>query len=147
MGLYDDVSCYREDCKCSEGHDLSGSDFQTKDLGCGMGAFVIEETLTGTPGDYGDEIKRPFLGRVSFYTTCKECPAFVQARTYNLVGMWVTFEAEIVYDKVVTFTRISPDTKDWLVNEPQQPFMDGCFGPMSYNEAYNMHIDNLLTKF
>ena len=41
MGLFDTVTVRDPRFVCSEGHDLSDEEFQTKDLGCTMGSATI----------------------------------------------------------------------------------------------------------
>ncbi len=146
MGLFDYLNVQGADFVCSEGHDLSVEEFQTKDLGSTMGsAFIDEERITITPGDWGEPPKMPFLGRMHIYTTCSKCPAFVQATTQNLCATWVEFEVTIVDDKIRSVTRISPTTAEYLETEPKKPYMVDCLGPMPYEEAYRIHLSRRLT--
>jgi hypothetical protein len=147
MGLYDHVRADREEFKCSEGHDLGGVEFQTKDLGETMGEWALGETLSGQDGGYNEPPPRPFSGRISIYASCEECPAFVQADTLNLCACWVEFEVEIVEDRVRKVARTSPTTAEWLKSEPAEPWMAGCRGPMPYPEAYELHISGLRKVF
>lgn len=48
MGLFDYVTVRGPSFVCSEGHDLSGEEFQTKDFGCEMGQVFIEEHRRAT---------------------------------------------------------------------------------------------------
>ena len=60
MGLFDYVYVDDPAFVCSEGHDLNGREFQTKDLGCTMGhAKVSGGGIVLTDGGYGDPPKRP----------------------------------------------------------------------------------------
>jgi len=141
MGLFDTVHVDSR-FKCSEGHDLSDEEFQTKDLGCTMGDVFIGDKLSMTPGDYGYPPRFPFLGRINIYAHCEKCPAFVQAGTGNLCPTGVDFEIEIIDDVVRSFTRVSESTAEFIANEPKKPYMKGCEGPMSYQDAYKRHIDH-----
>lgn len=142
MGLFDYVYISDHRTVCSEGHNLCHLEFQTKDLGCTMGDAQIKDgKLIVAGGGYGDRPRLPFLGRISIYTTCLLCPAFVQATTGNLCGAWVEFELEIVDNAVRSVTRTSPSTAEWLMLEPQQEWMAGCHGPMPYEDAVTLHLD------
>ncbi len=141
MGLFDYVSVQGAAFVCSEGHDLSGEEFQTKDLGSTMGSACLEDgQITIIPGDWGEPPKLPFLGRMHIYCTCRQCPAFVQAKTMNLCGAWVEFEVTIVDDKIRSVTRISQTTTEYLETEPKKPYMVNCLGPMPYEDAYQLHL-------
>lgn len=139
MGLFDTVRCTHGSFVCSEGHDLSSQDFQTKDLGQTMGNWSISHILEGKDGGWGEEITRPFLGRINVYGDCPRCPALVQAGTMNFCPTAVEFEVEIVDDIVRSVKRISEDTQKQLQTEKQQPWMEDCYGPMDYDEAYKLH--------
>ena len=139
MGLYDTLTVSNEAFKCSEGHDLSDAEYQTKDLGRTMGYWHISDVLTGEPGEYGDPLPKPVSGVLEIYCTCKECPAFVQAGTGNLVDCGVTFAVEVHRDKVTRIERQGMTTKEWLAYERAQTWMQGCEGPMSWEDAYKRH--------
>jgi len=148
MGLFDTVTVRDARFVCSEGHDLSGEEFQTKDLGCTMGSAAIDTVsapdtkhLTLYGGGWNRPPRLPFLGRIHVYCSCSSCPAFVQAGTGNLCPTNVTFEVEVIDDMVRAITRVSESTADFLVNEPQKPYMVGCEGPMSHEEARRRHIE------
>lgn len=139
MGLFDVVHTERAEFQCSEGHDLNGEEFQTKDLGRTMGTWAIADVIDGTPGGYGDPPRRPLLARLFVYATCERCPAFVQANTFNLCPCGVEFEVEVVDDVVRAIRRVSPSTAEWLESEPKEAYMVGCYGPMPFAEAERMH--------
>jgi len=139
MGLYDDITVADPRFVCSEGHDLSSEPFQSKDFGCAMGAVLIENgRLKYAQGHFGTP--SPDGNTAEIYCTCRRCPAFVQFGTGNLCGCDVRFEIGITGDVVTTVTRISPATTDWLHNEPLEAFMKRCEGPMSYDEALELHV-------
>ncbi len=139
MGLYDTLTVSNEAFKCSEGHDLSEAEFQTKDLGQTMGYWQISDVLTGEPGGWGRPLPKPISGVLEIYCACIACPAFVQAGTGNLVDCAVTFAVEIHRDKVVRVERQGMTTKEWLAYEPAQVWMKECEGPMSWQAAYVRH--------
>ncbi len=143
MGCFDYVEVDREEFKCSEGHVLEGAEFQTKDLGCTMGHWIIGETLTGEDGGWGEDTPRPFTGTVDIYASCEECPAFIQAKTFNLCDHWVEFRVEIVEDIVRKVTRTSPPTSEWIETEPKEKWMAGCLGPMPHAEAEEIHSSRI----
>lgn len=144
MGLFDELLCDDPRIACSEGHDLRRELFQTKDLGESMGMWRIAAgRLTGSYGGYGDPPRRPMLGRVRIYTTCRRCPAFVQAGTANLCDCPVEFEIEFVDDMVREIKRVSESTAEWLIREPKNLWMQGCVGPMSWDEAQALHCAGL----
>lgn len=139
MGLFYYV--YVDDPRfvCSEGHDLSGEEFQSKDFGCEMGSVTVANgTVTtrkvclGEPSPSGDTAE--------VYCTCTKCPAFVQFGTGNIVGHDVNFVLRLKGRDVVTITRDSPDTAAWLISEPASRWMRRCEGPMPYAEAMQVHI-------
>jgi hypothetical protein len=144
MGLYDHISVSGPEFVCSEGHDLSGEGFQSKDFGCTMGHVAVSaDGVTMESGGWGDDVSRPLLGRFYVYGPCTQCPAFVQAKTRNIVECSVEFEVDIVDDKVRSITRISPSTPEFLADTPRQEWMRGCTGPLPYEEAYALHIAGL----
>lgn len=143
MGLYDVVRCHGDVFRCSEGHDLSEAEFQTKDLGQTMGEWSlggVGDRLEGTPGEWNSGPRRPFLGRMSVYTNCRKCPAFVQDRTANLVACWVEFEVELVDDFIRSVKLVSPPTAQFLEETPKLPYMANCVGPMTWEEAEARHV-------
>ncbi len=143
MGLFDEVLCDDPRICCSEGHDLRLELLQTKDLGESMGRWTIYEgKLDGEGGGYGS-VERPFLGRIRIYTSCRQCPAFVQAGTSNLCDCPVAFSVEFIDDHVRDIRRVSPSTAEWLKSEPAETWMVGCLGPMPWAEAQELHVANL----
>lgn len=141
MGLYDHVSVSGPEFVCSEGHDLSVREFQSKEFGCTMGHVAISaEGVTLEPGGWGDPISRPLLGRFYVYSSCTLCPAFVQARTHNLIECSVEFEIEVVDDRVRSIKRISQTTADFLLKTPKEDWMKDCKGPMPHADAYELHL-------
>ena len=136
MGLFDEVRLLRKEAVCSQGHDLTGTVFQTKDLGQTMGQFTISTTISGKDGGYGYLDKsKPFLGRICIYGSCEECPALIQDKTFNLIPTCVEFEIDIVYGKVKKVVRTSKNTTEQLIEEKNQSYMKNCIGPVSYQEA------------
>lgn len=144
--VYVDPSC--PGFTCSEGHHLEH--FQSKDFGCTDGHVSIyfddtvgRSNITFQDGGYGDGGKAlneraqegDLLGRFSIYTTCEKCPAFVQAGTGNVCGVWVEYRVEVVDGWIRVATLISDSTPFFLENEPKLPHMVGCDGPMSYEDA------------
>lgn len=146
MGMYDVVRVDSQ-FRCSEGHDLSGEEFQTKDFGETFGDISVSGTsIIIQPGKYGYPPKRPLLGRFVIYGSCRKCPAFVQADTFNVVECWVEFELEVVDNVVRAINMESPTTAEFLKNMPKETWMEGCHGPMSYEEAVELHIEGLASK-
>lgn len=141
MGLYDYVKCDDPRFICSEGHDLCHEQFQTKDLGCTMGESTIcDGRLTIDDGGWGESPTMPFSGVIELYCDCKQCPAFVQDGTFNLISTWVEFSATVEADLVTEVKRTSISTAEFVKSEPLKPHMRGCAGPMSYTEAYKRHV-------
>lgn len=150
MGMFDWAHCNGPEFVCSEGHDLSGEEFQTKDLDCTLGDVVIEggrvqfhdSGLRFDGQGLGPPAVSPYTGTIDVGCTCKKCPAFVQAKTFNLIGTDVSFDVEIVNDEVKSVTRTSPSTAEQLRDTPTRPWMAGCYGPVPYETAKKSHIDS-----
>ena len=141
MGLFDYVHVTDDRFVCSEGHPLSGEEFQTKDLGCTMGDSHIDRgRLHLNSGNYGEDPSIPFNGTIDVYCTCTKCPAFVQYGTGNLCPSGASFDVEIVGGVVVSVSRTSPSTEEFLASEPLRPYMKDCEGPMPYETAMRRHI-------
>lgn len=148
MGLFDTIKI-DDDPRfvCSEGHLLYGEEFQTKDLGCTMGHAFIDvvghdvSRMRFYDGGYGDPVQQPLLGRFDIYCNCRQCPAFVQAKTANVCPVTVDFEVEVVDDVVRAVKRISATTAHFLENEPKQKYMAGCEGPMTYEAAVARSVE------
>lgn len=144
MGLFDYVRVQGEEYVCSEGHNLEQESFQSKDFGCTMGTVSLGGvgiTVTMEDGGYGHPEIPGLTDYVEVYGDCTRCPAFVQMPTGNLVATWVTFKVHIVKDVVQGVERTSQSTADFLAKEPGQKWMEGCLGPMSYQDAYTKHIE------
>ena len=143
MGMFDTVTVSDRRFCCSEGHDLSSETFQTKDLGECMLDWRITSGVLVPPDEsekgWGILPPLPFSGAIHIYTDCSECPAFVQAKTMNMCGCSVAFDVMIDKNQVVYILRVSQDTKDFLIQEPKLSWMEGCHGPMSYDEALKLH--------
>ena len=139
MGLFDYVTVRDPRFVCSEGHDLSGEEFQTKDFGETMGRILIDR-------DGWITTRAVFLGTpeadssvVEIYCTCTQCPAFVQFGTGNLCPCGVTFDVSLSRDRVTEVRRTGPSTAEWLASEPLARHMRNCEGPMPYSEASRLH--------
>ena len=138
MGLFDYVTVNDPRFVCSNGHDLGAEEFQSKDFGCEMGRVLIENwhlsshaVCLGTPEADGS--------KVEVYCICRQCPAFVQFGTGNLVACEVAFEIELDGGVVKSIIRTSPATNDWLRDEPRERHMKRCEGPMPFREAEQLH--------
>jgi hypothetical protein len=131
MGDYDNIRVVGEWCRCSEGHDLRGELLQTKDLGCTMGDWIIDDHLHGEPGQWGDPVEQPVTGTLSAYTFCRECPAFVQLGTWNILSPWVEFELELDAGRLIAARRISEPSAEWIASERAA----GSLGPMTEAQA------------
>lgn len=168
MGLYDCLTCNDPRFVCSEGHHLGAEEFQTKDLGCTMGHGEIDATGTFSflPGGWGDaEVGTT----INIYTSCRQCPAFVQAGTGNLIEMWVEFAVDLVAPAalnsaahegriapgsdplnartrfgalVVDVRRTSQPTAEQIATMPNEPYMEDAAGPMPWPEALARHQDS-----
>jgi hypothetical protein len=145
MGLFDYVHVHDARFVCSEGHDLRGEEFQTKDLGCTMGDSAIgaDGVLDFRDGGYGDPPKMPLNETIATYCTCRKCPAFVQDGTSNLIAMGVDFEVKFEGGRAVSVTRVGATTAEWLAKTPGETWMVGCLGPMTYEEARKIHVDGI----
>jgi len=136
MGDHDSVTSDDPRFRCSEGHDLTQELFQTKDLGCTMGTSSIAAgRLKVDSGNWGEPPALPFSGCIRVYRDCRRCPAFVQAGTFNVVATFVEFEVTIVADAVRSIERIGQSTAEFVDSAPRQPWLAGCLGPMSYDQA------------
>jgi hypothetical protein len=76
---------------------------------------------------------------VEVYCDCRQCPAFVQFGTGNLISCSVVFNVELDGNTVKSVTRTSPDTDDWVRDEPRKDYMKRGEGPMSYDAAQRLH--------
>jgi hypothetical protein len=141
MGLFDYVHFDRPEAICSEGHDLRDEEFQTKDLGETMGSASIGDGISIHDGGYGDTQSRPFSGTIEIYATCRKCPAFVQAETFNTHPVSVDLAVEIRDDKVVSVTRTSASSAEQIAEAPTLEYMPNCRGPMSYEDAKKRQMD------
>lgn len=134
MGLFDYVHAVGPEFVCDQGHPVGM--MQTKDLGMTMGELVIEGgRATFRDGGWGDPPAQPLALTAEVYGECQECPAFVQARTLNLCPHGSSFDVEIAGDRVVSAKRTSQTLDEFLTNEPKEPWMKDCHGPMPYAEA------------
>ena len=142
MGLFDTVGVHGPSFICSEGHDLSQIDFQTKDLGETLGWYSMVEggELTGEAGGYGDAVL-PMVGDVEIYADCLACPAFVQPTAGNIISCTVSFTVTLVAASVRKVVRTSPSTAEFIETTPKEPYMIGCYGPMPYAEAEALRDD------
>jgi hypothetical protein len=131
MGLYDTITVSGEWCRCSEGHDLRGEPLQTKDLGSTMGDWLVAEELSGEPGPYGVPVTQPVTGTLSAYTFCRDCPAFLQLETWNILQAWVEFELNLDAGRLNSVYRISQDSAEWIASERAE----GSIGPMPQEQA------------
>lgn len=142
MGLFDYVHASGPEFVCDQGHPMG--EMQTKDLGETMGTLVIEDGhATFHDGGCGDPPARPLTLTIDVYGHCESCPAFVQAGTMNLVPHGASFDVELRDDRVVSVTRTSETLAEFLMREPNERWMKGCFGPMPHAEAYRMHVDGI----
>lgn len=140
MGLFDYVSVAGPEFRCSEGHDLSGEEFQTKDLGCTMGYASIGKRISISDGGWGETQPSPFTGAIEIYTDCKRCPVFVQDETFNMHTVCVEFAVVVVADKVERVTMTSKSSAEQIAEAPTLEFMPGCRGPMNYEDAHRRHV-------
>ena len=140
MGFFDYVHVSDDRFVCSEGHPLSGEEFQSKDFGCVMGSVGITDGVLSFHAGCIDEEPSPDSNEAEVYCDCKQCPAFVQDGTGNLVACWVEFRIKIEGNRVVSVERTSKPTAEWLTHEPAQDHMKDCEGPMTYAEAYDLHV-------
>lgn len=141
MGLFDYVYCDHPAFVCSEGHDLRDREFQTKDLGCTMGSAEIGRRISIRDGGWGDTQPSPFSGTIKVYTSCHECPVFVQNETFNLHPVSVAFTVEIVNDEVRSVTRTSKSSAEQIAEAPTLDYMPDCRGPFDYSTANKRSID------
>ena len=139
MGLFDYVTMRDPRFVCSNGHDLCGEEFQSKDFGCEMGRVLVESDRVST---HAVCLGKPEAdtAKAEIYGTCTQCPAFVQFGTGNLIGCEVSFEIDLDGDAVKSIKRTSLATNDWLRDEPLARHMNRCEGPMPYAEAEQLHI-------
>lgn len=108
MGLYDSVTVTGSGWTCPEGHDLTGEDWQTKDLGETMGGWTFgepgSEIVESRHGAYNDvEIESV----IRIYTSCPKCPHMLQAKTYNVLDLWVEYELAMADRLILTRKLIS----------------------------------------
>lgn len=135
MGLFDYVTVDHPSFVCSEGHDLRGAEFQTKDLGETMGHAYVGSWIDFIHGGWGPDQVGSITGEIEVYCSCHQCPVYIQARTGNLMDIWCEFTVEIVEDIVRSVKRTSESTADWLASIPNLKYMEGAEGPMAFAEA------------
>lgn len=134
MGLYDTVHAHGPEFVCDQGHAIG--DMQTKDLGQTMGVATIEDgRIAFRDGGWGGAPTEPITETIRIYGDCGECPAFVQPKTGNLVTLWVEFKIVLVEGRIVWLKRISETRDEFLARVPNEPYMKGCLGPMTHEEA------------
>lgn len=142
MGMFDYVRVRDPRFVCSEGHDLGGEEFQTKDFGCTMGYVgIADDRVNLENGGYGDSPKRPLLGRFDVGCRCAKCPAFVQFGTGNAIACGVNFDVEIIDDAIRSIKRTSPSAAEFVRDQPLLRHMKRCEGPMSYADAIYLHVN------
>jgi hypothetical protein len=143
MSMFDSVKVYDAWAVCSEGHSLVDEEFQTKCFERSLDRLTIRDEVL-SEGDQFALDGKSFTGFINIYCTCRKCPAFVQAKTHNLMDVWIEFTIELRESRVVEVKRVSKSTADWLKEEPTKPWMkDGFAGPMSYEKAYAMHVGRI----
>lgn len=144
MGLFDYVMILDSRFVCSEGHELLHTRWQTKDLGCVMATALIKDgQLLLTQGFLGTQ--EPDGSTINVYTSCPDCPAFVQTPTRNVVDCWVEFEIDLAplhtdAWSVQAVRRVSPSTAEFLKDTPQQENMKNCQGPLPFKIAQRIAL-------
>jgi hypothetical protein len=138
VGVFDYAICKGPEFVCSEGHDLTGQEFQTKDFACVLAYVTIEDghVTTEEEGPAGAMTQPPFDSPFTVYTSCERCPVFVQARTGNLCDVCCEFEIAVEGDRILSIKRISETTAEFLTREPSEPWMKDCEGPMPRSESW-----------
>lgn len=140
MGMFDYAICKGPEFVCSEGHDLTDCEFQTKDFACVLGYVMIEDGRWWTTNGLVGEVGEPESPTFTVYTSCHRCPVFVQAKTANLCDVCCEFEIVTDGDRVLSARRISETTADFIAREPNEPYMKGCLGPMPYEQAWGERV-------
>jgi hypothetical protein len=142
MGMFDWVHIKDERFVCSEGHDVCGNEFQTKDFDCVLGYVTITDGVVGfQSGCVGlPPCDVEFTGTFEAYADCKQCPAFVQYGTGNMCGVSVCFDVDVKDGQVTAVRRTSESTAEFLEREPARDYMANCEGPMPYEQAMQRHI-------
>jgi len=142
MGMYDSITVLHPAFKCSEGHDLSEREWQTKDLDEALYHFTLHEDgkLVRSPAPEDEEWPpdSPVNGVVEIYTDCHECPAWVQKGTGNVCPAGVDYEVTFENGRMTGYKRTSEPTPEQQAAELKQPWMQGAVGPLSYEEAYDL---------
>ncbi len=142
MGLFDYAHAVGPEFVCDQGHPIV--EMQTKDLGSTMGGLVIEDNrATFRDGGWGDPPAQPLSLTISVYGSCDQCPAFVQAKSHNMVDLWVEFDVEVDAGRVVSVTRVSETLDEFLTRKPKEPWMADCVGPLPHKEAYALRMKRL----
>ena len=130
MELYDRLECHGPEFVCSEGHDLSSEEFQTKALGQTMGYGTIKNgVLTFEDGGYGhdgyrviaiDRLKSAAIPKrdspLVLYCGCTQCPALMPPARGHIEAAWhplVEFAVVMEDDRVVSVTRTSQTSAEW----------------------------------
>lgn len=124
--MFDRIKIYDDGYRCSEGHDLRGEEFQTKGLDCDLSDFAISRgRLQG---------KLAFTGELFIYTSCSQCPAFVQPESAVVVECWVEFKIDLVESGVRSIELVSTPSAAWAASEMR----GGQRGPMTVAAAEDL---------
>lgn len=146
MGLFDYVEVQGPSFVCEHGHPLEGYEFQTKDLGCTMGRATIPSVGEAVVHEDGGWNQAENLANVtlSIYGQCEACPAWVQAKTANLIETSVDFDVEVLDGIVMKVTRTGQASEAEL--RKLEYFADMA-GPYSFKEAQRLHLEGLRNFF
>lgn len=138
MGMFDRYVVSGTEFVCSEGHDLSGEEFQGKDLDCSLATHaILDGTLSVSDGQ---ELPR-WTTTIFVGATCSQCPAYVQAVTANICpagscDFAVTVEGKT--GRVLAIERDGESTADFIAAAPTRGYLRGAIGPLPHDVAVEL---------
>jgi hypothetical protein len=147
MGMFDYYRVSGPAFVCSEGHDLTGEEFQGKSLSCTLASHKIDGDRLTLGAGYSNKTEA-----LPHYTTtifvgsqCPRCPAFLQAHTYNIFHTYVDFAVAVEgrTGRVLAIERCSETTAEFLRTTPLLESMAGGMGPLPCEEAERIRMENL----
>ena len=135
MGMFDYFQCSGPEFVCSEGHDLSGEEFQGKYMDCTLATHSIADSVLSL----GDEQTLPRWTTTIFVgASCSRCPVYVQAVTANTCHaadcrFAVTVEGKT--GRILAIERCGESTAEFLAAAPTREYLRGAIGPLPSDVA------------
>lgn len=108
MGMFDTIYIHDNRMKCKNGHDLSGHDFQTKDLTDSLATWAIKGGILKLEEWLWKENAwepKPKSGLIRVYTTCDNCEETRDNNGVRELNNWAEFFITIKDGSVVNIAR------------------------------------------